>query len=61
MVKPLHDTLPVDSPGLDCDEFCCHFSFLRKAKQSELSACILSPLIQINGEATSGPWKEACR
>lgn len=49
MVKPLHDTLPVDSAGLDCDEFCCHFSFLRKEKQSELSACILPPLIQING------------
>lgn len=43
------------NPGLDCKEF----FFFKKKKKLELSACIMPLLIQTNGEATSGPWKEA--
>lgn len=43
------------NPGLDCEEFCCLFSFFKEKRKIELSACIMPLLIQI----TSGPWKEA--
>lgn len=59
-VRPRCGTLSVGNPGLDC-KFCHHFfSFKRKKRKLELSACIIPLLIQTNGEATSGPWKEAC-